>query len=210
MYTLPYELAERIIQLSLFIHPIPSNIARVSSTWAEIALPLLHERIHLTSLEHLRLFAAHSHSHSRPKSNADVEDVRPLRCSARGREVEIRLPGGTPSQGMWAMIRRALARCQCCVKMRPEMHDPSSCAGRLEASPRDERYHDDDARTVVVASNFKKRCCRGVRELRLCLNSHMNDPDLPLIYPALNQIKCVRPLFHCISTLGCTTLTRDS
>ncbi|KAF8512730.1 hypothetical protein BU17DRAFT_53891 [Hysterangium stoloniferum] len=156
IYTLPYDLAEHIIELSLSIHPIPSSIARVSSTWAEIALPLLHERIHLTSLDRLRLFATHSRSKSNSGADVDGEHVRPLRCSARGREVEIRLPGGTPSHGMWAMIQRALARCQ---------------------------Y---DAR--ALASNCKTRCCRGVRELRLCLHSHMNDPNLSLVYPALSQI----------------------
>ena len=66
--------------------------------------------------------------------------------------MEIRLPGGTQSTGVWAIIEKVLMRCEHC---------------------------DEEG----------MKCCRGVRSLRLVLNSHLSDPGVYLVGKALGQIK---------------------
>ncbi|KAF8579959.1 hypothetical protein K439DRAFT_339820 [Ramaria rubella] len=136
---LPPELFEEILRFALSAHPAPHAIPRVNSSWAAFSLPLLHANISLTSIQQLHLFST-------------AQGV--LCCAAGGREVEVRLPGGTEGTGLWAMISRALARC-----------------------------HGHGA-----ADSNSKTCCRGVRVLRLCLNSHLNDPNAHLISEALCRV----------------------
>lgn len=172
---IPYELLCHILREAIDVHPTPNAIPRVNSLWHDISLPLLHSNIKLLSYERLRLFSAFEGdgvdcSHS-------MNTSRLLCYSPRGRNVEIKLPGGTPSAGVWKMIMAALRRCQ--QQQHPTLNDDGNQEERTE-----------DSELGYPSCSYK-----GVRSLKLCMNSHVSDPDLHLIVPALSQIKyCLFPI----------------
>lgn len=137
--TLPYELFEEILMYILDTHAHPYLIPTVNKAWARATLPLLHSRVILTSSSQLFLFAT---SYGR------------LECAIRGgRHVEIRLPGGTQSTGVWDVIRRALRKCE---------HG--------------------------VGGVGRRTCCRGIRSLKLVMNSHLSDPGVHSVGEVLGQL----------------------
>ncbi|KAG8781145.1 hypothetical protein FRC15_008985 [Serendipita sp. 397] len=137
--TLPIEVIISILTLSLDVHPIPSNILRVHSTWNKALAPILTSHIRLGSLTQLYFFVKTSKLHGKPKAFSLRLPGGSIHFTGRAR-AEATLAAFNSGHaeekaesdwikakiidngGIWACLRLALLKCPVVERISLQLH----------------------------------------------------------------------------------------
>ncbi|KAG8835069.1 hypothetical protein FRC17_005422 [Serendipita sp. 399] len=142
LQTLPVEVIINVLTLSLDVHPVPSNILCVHSSWNKALAPILSTHIRLSSLTQLYFFGKTSNPSGKPKTfslrlpggciqftgraraEADLAAANPFvsgfaEDKAKSDWIKMKV---VDNGGVWGCLRLALLKCPSVERISLQLH----------------------------------------------------------------------------------------